>query len=70
MLDSKLNLLSYLKNNIKPIKINGSILHLDHNKHDRTGADLPVWLLIIKIMIVGVSIINQLRLLLTTFFIN
>lgn len=36
MLDSKL-VIKLFKNNIKPIKINGSILHLDHNKHDRTG---------------------------------
>lgn len=41
MLDGKIVIKLY-KNDIKPIKLNGSILHLDHNKHDRTGMP-PNW---------------------------
>ena len=36
MLDGKIVCKLY-NNNIKPVLINGSLLHLDHNKHDRSG---------------------------------
>lgn len=36
MLDGKL-LINLYKKGVTPVKINGSILHLDHKKHDRSG---------------------------------
>lgn len=36
MLDGKL-LINLYKNGVKPIQLEGSILHLDHKKHDRSG---------------------------------